>query len=315
MVQRVLGEARRQVARAALDSETTVELVQDVLAAVVAAAPFESPRAAQRYAAVAATHLIADAVRRQAIPRPIPLDEADEAELPVAGDDPAEQAVLRAGFAAMVAGLDPPLSDADRDALAYPLTPTVGRSKREQDRIALRLLRVRRRLADEIRGLLAPVVVPFVRWWQGLGTEPGIGYASIAAAVAMGAILGAHVSSGALTADPIPARRAAMPGPVPAVWPVRASEFGTRPGAYRPGSAGAGKVGDHGGATPRAPRPVQAVAARAGVVRGRDATAGDATVAVDVGWWGTNAAHVTVYCDTPVRRAVCAAVPEAPPAG
>lgn len=312
VVRRVQAEVRRQPEFRRLGTDDAAELMQDVLGAVVQRAPFRSARGAARFAAVVATYRIADLERRRrSEPEFVSLDEADEALDVAAFDDPAESAVLRAGFQSELARLDPPPTPDDMDAMAYPLSPDRPGTKREQDRIALRLHRVRKRLSDGVRDLLAPVVVPVGRWWQAIGTDPGAGYASIAAGALMGVVLGTVTPSAALPAgrptephaqvrvsggeQPARVGGASVPRPASPGAAIRKPSVGAPPAPA--GRGGPSPTGE------RAP-----VSAHGDILRSDEAQ-GRTSVTTGVGWEGHYTAWVTMYCDSPVRAAVCQAVP------
>jgi hypothetical protein len=305
--ERIEAEVRRQAARRGLDADCTEELIQDVALAACRVTEFRLASGPERFAGVVA-HRIIRAKRRAEQRHGVPAGLAgDLADPPASGaDDPEARAVLRAGARVELDVLTP----AERRALGYPLGPPAA-SKPDQDRMALRLLRARRRAGAGVRDLLAPAVFRVTARFRNLGSrlanDPVPACASLTAALA-GAALGSLGVSHAEVAD--------MPRPQEAVTVAGASAAGL-PGADVVGAKSPPPHGQVllarpqlGLAADNRPGAPAAVATGANLRRTDTEARGEWSTDVTLeGKWSHGTAGVTVYCDSQLRAKVCAALP------
>jgi hypothetical protein len=307
---RIEREARRHAARKRLSWEATEDLMQEVALAAWRDGNLGSAGRAERFAGVVADRVARRARRAERRNAAGVGLSADLPDRPADGsDDPETRAVLRAGASAEMARL----SAAHRRALAYPLGP-VAPTRAEQNRLGLRLIRARERVAEAVRDLLAPACVRLSARARHLHSlladDPAPALASLAAALVAGAVLGTLGASAAATAGPHPA----PPGPTrraeesahgmapatralsvarPALKPSGAPPTGLRPPVGR-------------GAAP----PVAAVAVEASLQKSDSSVDGwwRLTLSSD-GAWGRDTTEAGVNCRSEVGAALCPALP------
>lgn len=317
---RVAAAVRRRADRRGLSEEDTDELLHRVQVAVVRRAPFRSPRAAERYGLVVAfseMKALIDAAEASSVVVVLSLEALEEAaaegdgESEVAArhasraDSPEDRAVFRAAFAEALAALDPAPTANDLVALLHPLREAPYPSRKEQVLWGVRAHRIRGRLREAVSDLLAPAVAPIGGWWRGRRRlRPLVSAAGLGGAVwvAVPALLLATRSPATMTLPDQRPAGAQMAGtaesaPVPAQAPTVSS-------ARRVGEEIPRGRGEAAGEPP--------ATVRAGLWREGTTTRAAAQITVRVeaveGTTGNDLA-ATVYCDTPVRAAVCAAVP------
>jgi hypothetical protein len=327
------GEARRQAARIGLDADATEDVVQEVALAACTVGRFRSASAAERYAGVVA-HRAAKAAQRADRRNGVavglafgpPEDYSSDSSEGVDGpdfrsvldsrapraDDPEHRAVLKVGARAELAAL----TDTERRALGYPLGPMAS-TRAEQNLWALRLMRARQRVGEGVRDLLMPAAIGLTvrlrRLQARLIEDPVPALASLAGALT-GAALGSLGTSGAAVAEHAPPR---TPTLAAVARPLASANASVSPGlgavtASSPPSRPPTPTGSTRGAGSGRPGPA-AIEASGGVQRSSDYVAGNWSLTLSSeDQWRRDTFHMTVYCDSDVRRKLCAALPPPP---
>lgn len=181
----------RRVLRALLQPADVDDVVQEVFIRLAARAERRPlvPDAVGDLARLAAWRLGLNTVRDAAF-RAQPRAELPEAMTP---NDLEEQAVWHMDLDRVLQAIEG-LSDPDRQAIRRALSPQRGRTKREQDRLSLRLFRARTRLRARVTGVLGGL--PAWRWrpWHGQLVEVA---GSATASVVLAALVAAFVGGSA----------------------------------------------------------------------------------------------------------------------
>lgn len=306
---RVEAAARRRAERARLGADETEAVLFEVYTAALRRGAFRSSRGAERFGVVVAARVVnrLKADRREAAGvRLVPLDAELDAVLSLPadqGDAPGDRAVLRAGFDRILEGLDPPPSATDLRALWHPTHPPAG-TIREQRYWSVRLHRIRRRMRDDVRDLLAPVVVAVKRLprrVRGAVTGGAAGSLGMAAVLMVGAVAPGAAGEARASGSEAPGR-----GQVVA---LAATGPASKPGLATQGSQTTGIAGPvvrpAPGRDPRQPGPT--VRAEASLWRS-GGTAGVTSQRIVVRYEGSQThgeTRVEVYCNTPTRERVC----------
>jgi hypothetical protein len=289
--------------RAGLDGDAYDAVLHEVLVAVIQKGEFRSRRGAERFAVVVAGRAMGHIRRPPGNLVPLDVVAEEVGSIPADGSDaPEDRAVLRAGFDAILAGIDPPPKAADLRSLWSPTHPPAA-TPAEQRYWSVRLHRVRKRMAAEVRDLLAPAAFfrRLPRRLRGLAASAGAGGACVAVAILSLAVQGA--AGGVPLASPAALR----PRPASTAGPAAAGATGVRGSTGAPPSPlvvsrAAPASAPAPGATPGMAVHTNTVLWRAG------GAAGVTSKTVIVRYEGRSTRHETrveVYCTSEVRERVC----------